>query len=60
MPQNPLRTAKNHRKSGAVTDGKANTMRVVFNLVPYFDFFMSRNDNASGHTEFFKELGNVH
>jgi len=44
---------------GAVTDGKANPMLMVFSLAPYFDFCMSWEDDASGRTEFFKELGNV-
>lgn len=44
---------------GAVTDGKANPMLMVFSLAPYFDLCMSWEDDASGRTEFFKELGNV-
>lgn len=44
---------------GAVTDGKANPMLMVFSLAPYFDFCMSWEDDAAGRTEFFKELGNV-
>ncbi|KAL7533081.1 hypothetical protein ACHAXR_005031 [Thalassiosira sp. AJA248-18] len=44
---------------GAVTDGKANPILMVFTLAPYFDFCMSWEDDASGRTEFFKELGNV-
>lgn len=44
---------------GAVTDGKANPMLMVFSLAPYFDFCMSWEDDASGRTEFFKELGTV-
>lgn len=44
---------------GAVTDGKANPMLMVFSLAPYFDFCMSWEDDASGRTEFFKELGSV-
>lgn len=44
---------------GAVTDGKANPMLMVFSLAPYFDFCMSWEDDSSGRTEFFKELGNV-
>lgn len=34
-------------------------MLMVFTLAPYFDFCMSWEDDASGRTEFFKELGNV-
>ena len=60
MPQNPLLTAENHGKNSAVIDGKANTKLVVFSLVPYFELCMSRDDDASGRTELFKELGNVH
>lgn len=44
---------------GAVTDGKANPMLMVFSLAPYFDFCMSWEDDAAGRMEFFKELGNV-
>jgi len=44
---------------GAVTDGKANPMLMVFSLAPYFDFCMSWEDDAAGRLEFFKELGNV-
>eukprot|EP00985_Skeletonema_marinoi_P018916 scaffold10698_cov213-Skeletonema_marinoi.AAC.23 len=44
---------------GAVTDGKANPMLMVFSLAPYFDFCMSWEDDAAGRTEFYKELGNV-
>jgi FMN phosphatase YigB (HAD superfamily) len=44
---------------GAVTDGKANPLLMVFTLAPYFDFCISWEDDASGRTEFFKELGNV-
>ena len=44
---------------GAVTDGKANPMLMVFSLAEYFDFCMSWEDDASGRTEFFKELGSV-
>ncbi|KAL7527746.1 hypothetical protein ACHAXR_003522, partial [Thalassiosira sp. AJA248-18] len=44
---------------GAVTDGKANPMHMVFTLAPYFDFCMSWEDDASGRAEFFKELSNV-
>eukprot|EP00571_Detonula_confervacea_P016439 CAMPEP_0172302834 /NCGR_PEP_ID=MMETSP1058-20130122/4485_1 /TAXON_ID=83371 /ORGANISM="Detonula confervacea, Strain CCMP 353" /LENGTH=426 /DNA_ID=CAMNT_0013013467 /DNA_START=38 /DNA_END=1318 /DNA_ORIENTATION=+ len=43
---------------GAVTDGKANPMLMVFSLAPYFDFCMSWEDDAAGRIEFFKELGN--
>ncbi|KAL9178571.1 hypothetical protein ACHAXT_001909 [Thalassiosira profunda] len=42
---------------GAVTDGKANPMLMVFTLAPYFDFCMSWEDDASGRTAFFQELG---
>ena len=45
---------------GAVTDGKANPMQMVFTLAPYFDFCMSWEDYQAGRTEFFKELSNVH
>lgn len=44
---------------GAVTDGKANPMLMVFSLAPYFDFCMSWEDDAAGRTEFYKELGTV-
>ena len=44
---------------GAVTDGKANPMLMVFSLAPFFDFCMSWEDDAAGRTEFFKELGSV-
>lgn len=44
---------------GAVTDGKANPLLMVFTLAPYFDFCISWEDDASGRTEFFKELCNV-
>ena len=44
---------------GAVTDGKANPMLMVFSLATYFDFCMSWEDDAAGRLEFFKELGNV-
>lgn len=44
---------------GAVTDGKANPMLMVFSLAPYFDFCMSWEDDAAGRMEFFNELGNV-
>lgn len=44
---------------GAVTDGKANPMLMVFSLAPYFDFCMSWEDDASGRTGFFKELAEV-
>ena len=44
---------------GAVTDGKANPMLMVFSLAPYFDFCMSWEDDANGRADFFKELGNV-
>ena len=44
---------------GAVTDGKANPMLMVFSLAPYFDFSMSWEDDSAGRTEFYKELGNV-
>jgi len=43
---------------GAVTDGKANPLMMVFSLAPYFDFCMSWEDDSSGRTEFFKELDN--
>lgn len=44
---------------GAVTDGRANPMLMVFSLAPYFDFCMSWEDDAEGRMEFFQELGNV-
>lgn len=44
---------------GAVTDGRANPLLMVFTLAPYFDFCLSWEDDASGRTEFFKELCNV-
>lgn len=44
---------------GAVTDGKANPMLMVFSLAPYFDFCMSWEDDAAGRVRFFQELGNV-
>ena len=44
---------------GAVTDGKANPLRMVFTLAPYFDFCTSWEDDASGRTGFFKELSDV-
>jgi putative hydrolase of the HAD superfamily len=44
---------------GAVTDGRANPLLMVFTLAPYFDFCISWKDDAAGRTEFFKELCNV-
>ncbi|KAL7551991.1 hypothetical protein ACHAWF_015201 [Thalassiosira exigua] len=44
---------------GAVTDGKANPMLMVFSLAPYFDFCLSWEDDGAGRTEFFKELGDA-
>ncbi|KAL9191200.1 hypothetical protein ACHAXT_000906 [Thalassiosira profunda] len=44
---------------GAVTDGKANPLQMVFTLAPYFDFCMSWEDDASGRTDFFRELGDA-
>lgn len=44
---------------GAVTDGRANPMLMVFSLSPFFDFCMSWEDDASGRTGFFQELENV-
>ena len=44
---------------GAVTDGKANPLLMVFTLAPYFDFCISWEDDMSGRTGFFKELCNV-
>lgn len=44
---------------GAVTDGKADPMLMVFSLAPHFDFCLSWEDDAAGRTTFFKELGNV-
>jgi len=44
---------------GAVTDGKANPMLMVFSLAPYFDFCMSWEDDAAERAEFFKELSSV-
>ena len=44
---------------GAVTDGKANPLLMVFTLAPYFDFCMSWEDDAASRVEFFKELGSV-
>lgn len=44
---------------GAVTDGKANPMHMMFTLAPYFDFCMSWEDDAAGRTDFFKELSSV-
>lgn len=41
---------------GAVTDGKANPLLMVFTLAPYFDFCMSWEDDAANRIEFFKEL----
>ena len=32
-------------------------MLMVFSLVPYFDFSMSREEEASGRSELIKELG---
>ncbi|KAL3774080.1 hypothetical protein ACHAW5_009542 [Stephanodiscus triporus] len=46
---------RNHRCSHC----KANPLLMVFTLAPYFDFCISWEDDASGWTEFFKELGNV-
>ena len=42
---------------GAVTDSEANPMLMVFSLVPYFDFSMSREEEASGRSELIEELG---
>ncbi|KAL3791060.1 hypothetical protein ACHAW5_002837 [Stephanodiscus triporus] len=42
---------------GAVTDGKANPLLMVFTLAPYD--FASAGRTTPGWTEFFKELGNV-
>ena len=44
---------------GAVTDGKANPLLMVFTLAPYFDFCISWEDDMSGRAGFFKELCNV-
>jgi putative hydrolase of the HAD superfamily len=44
---------------GAVTDGRANPLLMVFTLAPFFDFCISWEDDAAGRTEFFKELCNV-
>jgi len=44
---------------GAVTDGKANPLNMMFTLAPYFDYCMSWEDDASGRLEFFKDLSNV-
>lgn len=44
---------------GAVTDGKANPMLMVFSLAPYFDFCMSWEDHQISRTEFFKDLGSA-
>jgi FMN phosphatase YigB (HAD superfamily) len=44
---------------GAVTDGRANPLLMVFTLAPYFDFCISWEDDASGRTDFFKELNSV-
>lgn len=44
---------------GAVTDGRANPMLMVFSLAPYFDFCMSWEDDAAGRTDFFRELCDV-
>ena len=44
---------------GAVTDGKANPLRMVFTLAPYFDFCTSWEDDAAGRTGFFRELSDV-
>ncbi len=41
---------------GAVTDGRANPLRMVFTLAPHFDFCTSWEDDASGRDGFFKEL----
>ena len=45
---------------GAVTNGKVNPMLMVFSLMLYFDFCLSREDKTFGRTELFKKLGNVH
>lgn len=44
---------------GAVTDGKANPLQMVFTLAPYFDFCTSWEDDASGRAGFFKELSDT-
>ena len=44
---------------GAVTDGKANPLQMVFTLAPYFDFCTSWEDDASGRAGFFKELSDA-
>lgn len=44
---------------GAVTDGKANPLKMPFTLAPYFDFTLSWEDDAAGRTDFFTELSNV-
>jgi putative hydrolase of the HAD superfamily len=44
---------------GAVTDGRANPLLMVFTLAPFFEFCISWEDDAVGRTEFFKELCNV-
>jgi len=44
---------------GAVTDGKANPLLMMFTLNKYFDFCCSWEDDQSERTRFFIELGNV-
>jgi putative hydrolase of the HAD superfamily len=44
---------------GAVTDGKANPLQMVFTLAPFFDFCTSWEDDAAGRAGFFKELSDA-
>ena len=44
---------------GAVTDGKANPLLMVFTLANYFDFCINWEDDQAGRKKFFTDLGNV-
>lgn len=44
---------------GAVTDGKANPLLMVFTLANYFDYCVNWEDDQAGRKKFFTDLGNV-
>jgi len=44
---------------GAVTDGRANPLFMVFTLAKYFDFCMSWEDDQGGRNKFFRELNDA-
>ena len=54
-----IRQKHPHVIIGAVTDGKANPMLMIFTLKPYFDFSMSWEDDQAERQQFFQELGSV-